>query len=82
MDEKKDELNVTRTLFELSTKVERIDSKLDLLIKADDKADKALAKSIENEHAIETMSKWTYGIGIALIVSILGIIAFFIERGI
>lgn len=55
-------LNLDKEIYELKGAVAGIDQKLDMLVQADDKADKALAKSIENEHSIATLKVWVYGL--------------------
>lgn len=55
-------INLTQGLYELNAKFERIDGKLDLLVAADDKADKALTKSTENERDLLTLKKWVYAL--------------------
>ncbi|KRM08907.1 hypothetical protein FD16_GL002213 [Paucilactobacillus suebicus DSM 5007 = KCTC 3549] len=55
-------LNLTEEILKLTGKVEGIDKKLDMLVGADDKADKALAKAVENEHSIATLRVWVYGL--------------------
>lgn len=55
-------LNLDKEIYELKGAVAGIDQKLDMLVEADDKADKALAKAIENEHSIATLKVWVYGL--------------------
>ena len=55
-------LNLDKEIFELKGTVAGIDQKLDMLMEADDKADKALAKAVENEHSIATLRVWVYGL--------------------
>lgn len=58
----KEGLNLDKEIYELKGAVAGIDQKLDMLVEADDKADKALAKAIENEHSIATLKVWVYGL--------------------
>ena len=51
-----DDINVTQTLMEIKEDVASIKTKIDDLQDANKNADKALAKSIENEHRIDNLS--------------------------
>ena len=62
MADREEGLNLDKEIFELKGTVAGIDQKLDMLMEADDKADKALAKAIENEHSIATLKVWVYGL--------------------
>ncbi len=60
-----DGLNVPQMLISISTDVASIKTKLDNLASTDEKAEKALAKSIENEHRISqlaTVQTWLIGL--------------------
>lgn len=77
----KEGLNLDKEIFELKGTVAGIDQKLDMLVEADDKADKALAKAVENEHSIATLKVWVYGLFSAISLGVfIPLFVFAIEK--
>ncbi|MFT8813208.1 hemolysin XhlA family protein [Oenococcus sp.] len=69
-------INVTQMLIDIKEDVATIKQKVDDLSSADEKADKALAKSIENEHNISrlsTVQNWLIATMITAVVLPIGI---------
>lgn len=58
----KDDINVIQTLMSIKEDVATIKTKVEDLQSADKKADKALSRSIENEHKISSLTKNVYAI--------------------
>lgn len=74
-------LNLDKEIFELKGTVAGIDQKLDMLVEADDKADKALSKAIENEHSIATLKVWVYGLFSAISLGVfIPLFVFVVEK--
>lgn len=77
----KDGINVVETLMDIKERLARIESNTSGLSNTDEKADKALAKSVENEHDISKLTSllyWLYGLFIG--TGILGIGVYIIEK--
>ncbi|MFT8488005.1 hemolysin XhlA family protein [Oenococcus sicerae] len=71
-----DEINQMQMLIEIKEDIATIKQKVEDLASADAKADKALAKSIENEHRISqlsTIQNWLIGLLLTGIVIPIGI---------
>ena len=81
MADREEGLNLDKEIFELKGTVAGIDQKLDMLMEADDKADKALAKAIENEHSIGTLKVWVYGLFSAISLGVfIPLFIFIVEK--
>lgn len=79
--EDRDGINVTETLMDIRERLAKIESNTSGLNSTDEKAEKALAKSVENEHDISKLTSllyWLYGLFIG--TGIVGIGIYILEK--